>query len=193
MTLKFIQDIKNQIEATMPDNTSGQITPAILRAALQDMCDSLYSRAATLYGSFGIATPVSVSLTTAPTVFPTLMPLSINNNPTLFTTSTVASQIAAINSGYGYSISISAVFSCAANVDVYAELYVNGVANQRFLLAEQGTGAGEQKSVSKTLGIAGIAANSIFELRLLSPQGPVSVAFASMDMAISLNPTLTAI
>lgn len=189
MTLKTVQTIKNEIAATMPDNASGLITPAILRAALLDMCDSLYSRSATLYGSHGAG--LVQSLTTTPTNYPALMPLSINNNPTLFTVNALTGLITAAVGGFGYTFGINMVFEAAINQEVDGVLYKNAVAYARATVADVAGGAGKLRTAGVVVNAAGILANDVFELRLSSPQGPTNITFRSLDLTVALNPTLT--
>ena len=191
MTLKTIQDIKNQIAATMPDNTSGVITPAVLRAALLDMCDSLFSRAAVLYGSHGAG--LAQSITTTPTNYPVLMPTAINNNPTLFTVNALTGLITAAVGGFGYTFSLNGVWSAAINTEVDAVLFRNGVAYSRATMSQSTTAGVQLRTMSATILAGGVLANDVFEMRLSSPTGPVSITFRSLDLTVSLNPTLTTI
>ena len=191
MTLKTVQDLKNQIVATMPDNTSGQITPSILRTALLDMCDSLFSRSATLYGQFSGG--LAQSITTTPTNYPVLMPSVINNNPTLFTVNALTGLITAAMGGFGYTFSINMVFEGAINQEVDGVMYKNGVAYARATVVDVAGGAGKLRTASAEVIAAGIIANDVFEFRLSSPQGPTSITFRSLDFTVSLNPTLTSL
>ena len=193
MTFKLIQDIKNAIAATMPDNTTGQITPAILRNVLLDMCDSLFSRAGALYGALGVA-GVAQSITTVPTNFPVLMPNAINNNPTLLTVNAITGLITALVGGFGVTLSYNVVWMSATNnVELDAAVYKNGVVYARGKMGQNGATQNKQNTGGFSVLVAGVAANDIFELRLSSPQGPTSITFYSMDFTVSINPTLTSL
>lgn len=191
MSLKLISQIKAEIDANLPDNSTGLVTPATLRAVLQDMVDSLYSRLAGLFGAF--PAPLSQSLTTLPVIYPVLTPTAVNNHPSLFTVNTATGKITTNFAGFGVNISLAAVFSAPANTDVYIELFKNNILVPRIFIADQGTGAGELKSVSYYLPAGQILVGDVFDVRLRSPQGPVSVAFTSLDVTIALQPTLTAV
>jgi len=192
MTLKTVQDIKNQIAATMPDNTTGQITPAILRASLLDMCDSLFSRSATLYGA--VPAGVAQSITTVPTNYPVLMSGVINNNPTLFTVNALTGLITAAVGGFGYTLSFNVTWmSGTNNVELDCAVYKNGALYTRGRMNQNGATQNRQNTGSFSVLVAGVVANDIFEIRLSSPQGPTSITFYTMDFTVALNPTLTTI
>ena len=192
MTFKLIQDIKNQIAATMPDNTTGQITPAILRATLLDMCDSLFARSATLYGSLGGG--VAQSITTTPVNYPVLMPNSINNNPTLLTVNSITGTIVPSVGGFGMTLGYNVVWQSGTNnVELDAAVFRNGVRYARATLGQNGATQNKQNTGGFNIPVAGVVADDVFEVRLSSPQGPTSITFYSMDFTVAINPTLTSL
>ena len=192
MAVKTIQTILNEIAATLPDNTTGLITPAALRAALNDMCESLFTRSATMYGSLGAG--VAQSITTTPTNYPVLMPAAINSNPALFTVNSVAGTITAARGGFGYTLNANMVWQAGSiNTELDATVFRNGVAYNRARVEQTGPTQNRPYSASFSVVIAGVTDGEVFEVRLSSPQGPISITFFSMDFTVALNPTLTAI
>ena len=189
MTLKFIQDIKAQITAQMPDNSTGLITPAIMRANLQDMTDSLYARAAALVGQHSPA--LAQALTAVLTKFPALFTLVINNNPGQFAVSLVNGNITALVAGFFYQFTVGAVIDGPINTDVRFALFKNNV-QVSGIFGAQTTGAGELVTVQITLSQIGVVINDVFDIRIASVPNQ-SINFTTLALTATLQPTFSPI
>lgn len=185
MTLKFLNDIRTEINALFPDNTAGLITPAALRTVVNDMVDSLFDRGCALRGP-GV-TPVAQALTATPTLFPALYTDVINNNPSVFTTNLVAGNITALEGGFSHQLQVSAIVAAAINTQVSVTVFKNGAAISGQAGVET-TGAGETKTLQFTIPVIGVVDNDVFDIRWSSVPNQ-TVTFTSLGLILKLSPT----
>jgi len=88
MTIKSMNELLAQADATIEDNTTGNITPSDVRSLIKDLIDTL----SPAYGAIGITTPVVFPLTATPTA---LVPFDTNlaNVPSHYTNNLTAGQV----------------------------------------------------------------------------------------------------
>jgi hypothetical protein len=188
MALKFIQDIKTEINTLLPDNSVGLITPALMRTVLQDMTDSLYTRAAALQGNHE-AVPVPQLLTAIPTNYPALYNQLFNLNPSQFDADLVAGTITLLVAGFAIDWRLEMVGEGANGTEFVGQLYKNGIAESRIQMATVATGAGELHSVEASGFTVGVVAGDVFELRL---SGTGTITFTDISVSSFLVPTFSA-
>ena len=189
MTLKFIQDIKAEINTQLPDNSTGAITPSILRGVLQNMTDSLYTRGAAILGTHSPA--VVLALTAALTKFTTLILNQINNNPSIFTTSIVNANITALEGGFFHQFTMTAVFDGPVSTDVKFALFKNNV-QVGGVFGSQTTGAGELITLQATISQIGVVDNDVFDVRVASVPN-ANVSFHNFAVNAQLQPTFSTV
>jgi len=188
--LKFIQDIKSQINSTLPDNSVGQITPAIMRAMLQDMTDSLYSRAGALFRS--AATAVAQALTTTPTNYPGIYDTTRAVDPAVIAANLVAGTVVPAVTGFGCTATIGITVDGANGRVVTAALAKNGVVSVSSRVSVTCSGAGNKVTASADTPIIGVVAADIFTL-VLSVDTAVSINVWQQALVVNVNPTFSAI
>jgi hypothetical protein len=190
MALKFIQTIKNEITANMPDNSAGLITPAILRTTLQDMVDSLYNRTGSIFGDRNAA-PLAQALTTTPTNYPALYNASSALDPGILAADSVAGTVKVIPAGFVMEGSLSFTMDGANGRVVTAVLAKNGIAIPRFAISATMTGAGQKHSANIAIPLIGVSANDVFTMQLSA-----DVAFSpnvyEVILFMTLKPTFSA-
>src|SRR5512139_1714072 len=88
MTIKSMNELLAQADATIEDNTTGNITPSDVRNLIKDLIDTL----SPAYGAIGITTPVVFPLTATPTA---LVPFDTNlaNVASHYTNNLAAGQV----------------------------------------------------------------------------------------------------
>lgn len=194
MALEHITDLGAIIDADLPDNATGAITPAVLRSVLHDMVDSLWGRACSLFGEH-ISVPIVAACTATPTNFPALQDEVVNNNPTMFTVNIAASTITVLSPGAGYAFTFILGFTCAgtAGVDVQGLLYKNSVRVDRFSAATECTGAGKMVGGAFSALVTGVVANDVFEVRFATPGGANNITFYNVELNLVQHPTLSAV
>jgi len=190
MSLEFIQTLKNEINSLLPDNNTGQITPAILRGVLQDMADSLYSRGASLFRSS--ATPVAQALTTTPTNYPAIYDTLRALDPPVVAGSLVAGTVTPAVTGFACSLTVSMTVDGAVNRIVTAQSAKNGVQIIASRIIATCTGAGNKVSATITIPIIGVVASDVFTL-LLSVDTGASINVSQQVLSLAVNPTFSTI
>lgn len=190
MTLKFIQDLKNEINSLLPDNSVGLITPATMRAVLQDMTDSLYSRAGALWRND--PTAVAQALTATPTNYPAIYDTQRAVDPAVVAATLAAGVVTPAVTGFGSTANISFTVDGANGRIVTAVLAKNGTPIVNSRISVTCSGAGNKESASISIPVVGIAAGDNFTL-LLSVDTPASINVWQQTLLISINPTFSAI
>jgi hypothetical protein len=189
MALMFINDVKAEINSQLPDNSTGAITPAILRGVLQDMTDSLYGRGAAILGTHSPA--VVLALTAALTKFTTLFLTQINANAAVFTTSIVNGDITTHEGGFFHEFTITAVFDGATNTDVRFALFKNNL-QVGGAFGAQTTGAGELVTLQASLAQTGVVDGDVFDVRVASVPN-ANINFHNFVLNALLQPTTSAL
>jgi hypothetical protein len=146
----------------------------------------LYARGSALFGSFG--TPLALALTTTPVVQPTLLTTSANVNPTVFTLDQGLSTITLLLPGFVYNANMQFGVDGAANTQVTAGLYRNGVLVPGIQAGVNLTGAGELHSVNFSVLLGGVVSGDVLEIRYSSNPG-ATVNFHSALFNAELRPT----
>lgn len=125
MTVKHIAQVKAEISSQIPDNTTGQVTPASVRLVLDDMADSFKDTIAIIDCSNNL---VGLNLTVAPLIL-----TGVWNGPTRADAGMAADATAGTVTAFseaGYDHSFECVFTLTGvnGADIQATMYVNGVA-----------------------------------------------------------------
>jgi len=189
MTMQFLSVLKANINSQMPDNSVGAITPAIMRANLQDIVDSLYYRSAALIGDHA-AVPIAQALTTTPTNYPNLYTNLIEVDPAVVTGDIVTGETEPLLTGFVNEILMAFTASGANGRIVTARLAKNGTVQDRFTFGVTMTGPGELQAGSIALPTIGVNANDVFTL-LLSVDVNASITFSSISLVNRIIPTFS--
>jgi hypothetical protein len=190
MTFKFIQDIKAEIIALMPDNSVGQITPAIMRGVLQDMTDSLYTRAGALFRS--AAGAAAQAITTVPTNYPGIYDTQRQADPAVVATNLVAGTITPAVTGFSCKAEVAITVDGPSGRVVTAVIAKNGVAITQSRVFVTTTGGGDQQSGSIAIPVIGVVAGDVFSV-LLSVDVNAAINVWQQTLILSVNPTFSPI
>lgn len=191
MALKFIQTIRNEINSKLPDNTSGLITPALLREVVTDITDSTFNRGSSIFGDHQ-TTPVNQALTVTPTNYPSLYNNSINLSPEAFGVDQAQGAITLLQAGFVHTFGVSGNIAGPNNNTFIMEIYRNNVAEPRTMIRQATTGTGEFKAFDLSPLFRGIAANDKLDIRL-SCTTPGTFEFAAFAIYAVLHPTISAV
>lgn len=140
MPVKSINELIAQANAGFPDNTTGLITPAILRQFVLDFLAAM----APAYGLLTATGPLVQALTPTPSLL--VFSTAYDSNPAQTTTAVPASTITRAERGSSR-ITLNATFACLNNISVNFFLYRNGV-NTGVKVTGVGRGALNPVSVS---------------------------------------------
>jgi hypothetical protein len=171
MARKTIAELLAEVQANFPDNNTGAITPAIIRAFFNDLIESFGP-------AFAIAsrqTPLPLGVVgAAPVVIPNYNGIGAAQAPW-----TIAAGLGTLtwpDFPNAANVTVQATLELAANDAVELELYVNGTPTGYIKQAVAGEGAGAGNPVSVTFG--GIVTNkssaSIYDVRIRSLVGNAS-------------------
>ena len=156
MTRKYSDDIRAEIATLVPDNTTGQVTPAGVRQILNDIVDSFTQAWAVLRRTADIP----VNLTTTPTKLVIFDEVLITS-PELVA-SAANDTIRAVRPGF-YNFNFTCSISGSNNFDVAVELMRNGTST--FWRALQtATGTGNRVELTLNGAVASLVDNDEFSI-----------------------------
>jgi len=171
MARKTIAELLAEVQANFPDNNSGQITPAIIRAFFNDLIESVGPS----FAIFSRQMPLPLGVVgAAPVVISDYNGIGAAQAPWTF--APLLGTLTWPEFPNAAKVDVQATLELAANDAVELELYVNGVATGYIRQATAGEGAGAGNPVSVTFG--GIVTNnssaSIYDVRIRSLVGNAS-------------------
>jgi hypothetical protein len=184
MARRFLDDIRADIATLLPDNTSGLITPAIVRSILTDIVDSEYSDEGGMTGG----EVLGVTVTGTPT------PLSIFNTeigalPGFITPNSGAGTITCSSTaGFTYSVYGVITFEADNNEPITLNITTDGIPRSVF---STGTGRGPGRPI--TLLVEGLVLstppNAVMQLTLNSDGSTEQIDILSSAFFVTIDPT----
>lgn len=170
MTIKSMNELLAQADATIEDNTSGAISPSDVRAIIKDLIDTI----SPAYGAIGITTPVAFTLSATPT---TLTPFDTNlaNVPSHYTNNLSAGTVTRLVTTAGIAGATDFVI-IDGNVEgpngdlVTIALYKNGNPTP-YTTSLQTTGAGEPVGFNLSALSYTSGADAVYEMRVSGDPG----------------------
>ena len=179
MPRKSIQELTAQAIASFPDNTTGLITPALLRAMFIDFLNAI----SPAYGLLSRSTPNVQVLGLAPVIV--AFQTAFDGDPAQTTSSTASNTIARSERGTS-TINFTADLECQANRFVTFTLYKNGVATT-WRITGNGGGAGNPISVALTaIDYADPAAT--YAIEATCETNGTSVTLSNMALVLAVDP-----
>jgi hypothetical protein len=179
MPRKSIVELIAQAQSSFPDNTTGAITPALLRGMFEDFLHAI----APAYGYLLKSAPQTVNLGLTPIAiaYTTAQSSDINQ----LTASAATGKISRYERGTS-TINFTMDIECAANRFITAALFKNGVATP-WAITVNGAGAGNPVGMALTaVDYADPAAE--YEIRLSAETAGVSTTINNGGLIISVDP-----
>ena len=186
MTRKLLSAVSTEIDALIPDNITGLISPLDVRTCMHDILDSTVN-SGTWYGS-NTPSP-NFAITNVGAIPPAPSPSSGAQDPALVTVSTVNRQFTIQAAAVGYSLQIDCNLTVGAanNVDLSLAMYQNGV-ESAFSAEVTGTGTGNPATMSFTVFVNAAVAGTL-DMRLRSLTGNTNVDIINSLMVVQVLPT----
>ena len=179
MPRKSIVELTAQAAASFPDNTTGAITPALLRTMFEDFLKAI----APAYGICQKTAPQTINLGLTPVAiaYTTAQSSDINQ----LTASAATGKISRLERGTS-TINFTMDIECAANRFITATLFKNGVATL-WRITTNGAGSGNPVGMALTaIDYADPAAE--YEVRLSAETAGVSTVISNGAFLISVDP-----
>ena len=169
MTIKSMNELLAQADATIEDNTTGNITPSDVRSLIKDLIDTI----SPAYGAIGITTPVVFPLTATPAV---LKPFdaSLANVPSHYTNNLANGSVTRLVTSAGLAGATDFVI-IDGNVEgpngdlVTIALYKNGSPTP-YTTSVMTTGASEPIGFNLAA-LSYTAADAVYEIRVSGDAG----------------------
>lgn len=185
MTIKSIVELLAQADATLEDNTTGNITPSDIRAIIKDFLDTI----SPAYGAITCSSDTETLSATPVVIAPFTSTLAAVTGYYVanLTNGTVTRQIASAGiAGATDFVLASGSVSGANNTNVLIELYKNG-APTGYKTSVTCSGAGDQQGFN----IAGLTysaapGDAVFDLRATGPAG--SYVFTNVALVVQAQP-----
>lgn len=184
MTIKSIAELLAQADATLADNTVGDISAADVRTMIKDFLDTI----APAYGAMTLTGPSAELLSPTPAV---IAPWTTNNvaTPDYYLVSAANGQITRLIAAAGLAggtdlITVSGGVNGANNSNVTVELFINGAASG---IKSSVTCSGGTDIVG--FNFAGLRYNAVdttYELRASGPAGTYN--FSNVEMILQSQP-----
>lgn len=179
MARKSILELIAQVNATLPDNSTGLITPAILRAMFLDFLNAI----SPAYGLLSRSAPNTQVLGLAPVIV--AFQTAFDGDPAQTTSSIVSNTIARAEKGTS-TINFVADLECQTNRFVTFTLYKNG-APTTWRITGNGGGAGNPVSVALTaIDYADPAAT--YSIEATCETNGTSVTLSNMAFVLAVDP-----
>ena len=169
MTRKYSNDIRAEIDTLVPDNTTGQVTPAGIRQIMHDIVDSFTPA----YGALRRTASTMVALTTTPTKL-VVYDEVVRSTPELVA-SAANDTITATRAG-SYNFSFTSSLSGQNNSDIVMELFRNGLSTPWRALTTT-TGAGNRAEITVSGIVSAPANDDVFEIYAYLLSGTDNVSF----------------
>lgn len=184
MARKTIVELLAEIGTLFPDNTSGAITPAKLRQFLNDFVDTMTPA----YGALSIPGPLAQTVG----VVDVLMPWSatyVAQGPE-YTTDPATGKVTRAQTVTSNRITVNIDVDLAANRELTATLYKNGVATA-WRAKCSGSGAGRPAILSlDAIDYSDVAAN--YQLYVQADTAGTNVTFSNSIFVVNAVPVRTA-
>ena len=189
MPRKFLDDIRSDINANMPDNSVGLVTPAVVRGIMQDMTDSLSEDVAYIYRAAGaqLAYPRPATPSLMTTLFDTQY-LAANMDGT-FTTPGAGTITLGTVAGRQYRGMLNISFEGGNAVEVNAGLFVGGILSPLWGAGVTIPGIGKQVTISMPWYINKSVANQVIGPALWLPAGAGTIDVLAVQFSCSILPT----
>lgn len=187
MTRKTVVELLAQNTASFPDNTTGQITPALLRTMFQDFLDSF----APAYGAFN-----RTSLVTLPTVgtTPVVVPwqaITVSQGPEFTAGTPALGTITRNDTQASTSFNCQMSFSAPNNSVSTVTVFVNGQPTV-YSATFTSTGTGNLHEIN-IVGLSYNATAAVFEVRINTDAGTDSIDIVKGSFFCSAVPVRTAV
>jgi len=176
---KSITELLAQAASSFPDNTTGAITPALLRTFVEDFLQAIapaygiLQKTASQTVTLGL-TPVAISYTT-----------STDSNANQTNSSAPNGKVTRLERGTS-TINFTMDIECAANRFITATMYKSGVATP-WRITVNGAGTGNPVGMSLTIvDYADPAAE--YEIRLSAEQDGVSTIISNGAFIVAVDP-----
>lgn len=180
MTRKSMQELLTQVASTLPDNSTGTITPAVMRAMFTDFIQAI----APAYTSLQMPTANTRLMNIAPVKFGTYQ-TATNSDITQMVGSAVTGEVTRSERGTS-TINFSADFETSNGRFMMFELYKNNVPTG-WRITGNGGGAGNPVAVALTaIDYADPAA--VYSIWVSCEQNSTSVTFSQVGLIIGIDP-----
>lgn len=184
MTIRSIDELLDQADASFPDNNALFITPALLRDFVKDTVETL----ATAYGSIVLSTPLVMALTTTPAVvkpFQTALVLTSG----MFAADLPNGAVSRLLAGIPKTATIFVVggsISASGGLDVEVRLFKNGVATAFF---QHVSASGLTNTEPFNFGAYDVAdVDAVYDLRAKLLSGSGNVTFNQVSFSAYSTP-----
>lgn len=187
MTRKTLNQVKVDVAALIPDNTTGLVSPADVRAVLIDAIDSLNTAASIAYGAPNTAT----AMTATPTRLPaTYFPNVFNDDSSILEARAGTDGDIIAHSDVGQlMLDMNATFHAANGTDVNFYIARNGVVLPP-IARGTGTGAGDFQTITMSWLVIDLTLNDSFTVFAATPGGAASVTIGGCAIKGILLPTM---
>lgn len=182
MTRKFLDTVKADALALLPDNTIGSISPLDVRTVLNDMLDSTQPLIGVMYGP-AIAEAVATTATYAAMVG-TLFTTSEGGDATFVKINTATGTIQTnTTAGFSYQVYGEVNFEAGNGVDFEFTILLDGVPVAN-LDVETGRGAGNFTSATINWNLLHAPADTDIQLAVRSPSGASTLTVSNIFMQV---------
>ena len=188
MTRKTMAALLAQADSTLPDNTTGAITPAVLRAMVKDIVDSFCP-------GYGAANSVSMTLAALGTT-PRAVPYqSVLSQTAEFVVTAAAGTIKRLAQGLPTTVnrvSFYADVACASGAECTFALYRNGVVVPGVSMTVTGQGLGNYSLAAFAGGLTSLdGSDYTYEVRASKISGAADdVLLSNVRFVVEVVPTI---
>ena len=182
MTRKYTDELKSELTTTLPDNSTGLITPALLRGVIEDVIDSLRPAWAGIRADHSAA-PVSFATSATWTKINAagLWTVGGQSDNSEFSYDLVNGELVTKFANYNHLCQAAINFAGTTNVEYQFSLAMNGVPLGT-LVSVDGDGAGRILQAADMAIIISTAVNDRISLMVRSPGGASSIQISQADV-----------
>ena len=188
MTRKFLDDLSAEISLKVPDNTTGLVTPAIVRNLMIDITDSTVEDIAFIYRSSpllayarGVAPALLGGVFNATYLAPNMDGTSVDENAGTIILGNVA--------GRQYRGVLQITFEGTNGAEVLGGLYIDGVLSSLWAGGVTIPGVGKQVTLNIPWYIQKSVAASIIGPAIWLPNGAGTIDILAAQFSCSILPT----
>jgi len=184
MTIKSMLELLAQADATLPDNTTQEISAGDVRQIIKDFVDSVTPG----YGAIQVTTPVVLNLTTTPQVIAPFDAI-VTATPGFFTANLSAGSVTRALGGVAGStllFAVSGFLSGPNNADTIIRLFKNG-APTSFVVGASSSGAANTTAFNLAA-FDYTDVDATYDLRASVPAGTATITFDEIVLIAQTNP-----
>ncbi len=185
MARRFLDDIRTDIANEMADNVLGDITPAIMRARLNDLIDSTIGDEADLFSTSSTA---GIVLTGTFASLATIYDAEAGGDGDFLNTAFAAGTITGTSTpGFTYTIAASITVMGANNEEIEFAIGINGVAGDFFATL---VGDGLRAYSVSLIGLdRSASASAVYTLMARASDGAATITVDAVRLVVVIQPT----